>query len=126
VDFELRGCPIDRRQLLEVLSAYLANRKPNIPNTTVCVECKSRGLPCVMVADGTPCLGPVTHSGCGALCPGVRRGCYGCFGPATAPNMAALLPILHDCGMSAADTDRVFRTFAAAAPEFAERKADPS
>lgn len=54
VDFELRGCPIDRRQLLEVITAYLAGRRPNIPNTTVCTECKRRGLTCVMVADGTP------------------------------------------------------------------------
>ena len=30
VDFELRGCPIDRRQLLEVISALLVGRKPNI------------------------------------------------------------------------------------------------
>ena len=47
-------------------------RKPDIPDTSVCTECKRRGLTCVMVADGTPCLGPVTHAGCGALCPAVR------------------------------------------------------
>ena len=72
VDFELRGCPIDKRQLLEVISAFLAGRKPDIPDTSVCTECKRRGLTCVMVAHGTPCLGPVTHAGCGALCPAVR------------------------------------------------------
>src|SRR5271166_6665302 len=79
VDFELHGCPIDRRQLLEVITALLAGRKPNIPAHSVCFECKQRGNVCVVVAHGTPCLGPVTHAGCGALCPAHHRGCYGCF-----------------------------------------------
>ena len=115
VDFELRGCPIDRRQLLEVLTAFLAGRKPDLPDTSVCTECKRRGLTCVMVADGTPCLGPVTHAGCGALCPAYRRGCFGCFGPMAKPNVAALLPRLREAGMTDDEVDRVFLTFNAAA-----------
>jgi coenzyme F420-reducing hydrogenase gamma subunit len=115
VDFELRGCPIDRRQLLEVLTAFLSGRKPDLPDTSVCTECKRRGLTCVMVAEGTPCLGPVTHAGCGALCPAYRRGCFGCFGPMTKPNVAALVPRLRQAGMSEADVDRVFHTFNATA-----------
>jgi sulfhydrogenase subunit delta len=90
VDFELRGCPIDRRQLLEVLSAFLHDRRPEIPGHSVCVECKAAGNVCVTVAHGTPCLGPVTHAGCGALCPSYHRGCYGCFGPMETPNVASL------------------------------------
>jgi sulfhydrogenase subunit delta len=123
VDFELRGCPIDRRQLLEVITALLVGRKPDIPDTSVCTECKRRGLTCVMVANGTPCLGPVTHAGCGALCPGHSRGCYGCFGPMTSPNVPALVRQLHACGMSEDAVDRVFATFNVAAPEFARRAA---
>ncbi|MER7246921.1 hypothetical protein [Kribbella sp. NPDC000426] len=114
VDFELRGCPIDRRQLLEVLTAFLAGRKPDLPDTSVCTECKRRGLTCVMVADGTPCLGPVTHAGCGALCPAYRRGCFGCFGPMTKPNVKALIPRLREAGMTEDEVDRVFLTFNAA------------
>ncbi|NCL77916.1 oxidoreductase [Rhodococcus sp. YH1] len=121
VDFELRGCPIDRRQLLEVITAFLAGRRPNIPNTSVCTECKRRGLTCVMVADGTPCLGPVTHSGCGALCPAQSRGCYGCFGPTTDPNVASLAGWLRTCGMSDDDIDRAFATFNVGATVLAER-----
>jgi sulfhydrogenase subunit delta len=121
VDFELRGCPIDKGQLLEVISAFLAGRKPDIPDTSVCTECKRRGLTCVMVADGTPCLGPVTHAGCGALCPSVGRGCYGCFGPMTGANVPALIGQLRICGMSDGAVDRVFATFNVAAPLFAER-----
>jgi len=118
VDYELRGCPIDRGQLLEVLSAYLAGRKPDLPDHSVCFECKSRGTVCVTVADGTPCLGPVTHAGCGALCPAYRRGCFGCFGPMARPNTAAMIARLRAAGMSEADVRRVFRTFNAAAPEY--------
>ncbi|MFD8496367.1 oxidoreductase [Amycolatopsis sp. NPDC059657] len=111
VDFELRGCPIDRRQLLNTLCALLAGRKPDLPDTSVCTECKRRGLTCVMVADGTPCLGPVTHAGCGALCPAYRRGCFGCFGPMTEPNTKAFIPLLRVRGMSEGEIDRVFATF---------------
>ncbi|MFB7667722.1 oxidoreductase [Kitasatospora sp. NPDC056138] len=119
VDFELRGCPIDRRQLLEVITAYLAERKPNIPAHSVCFECKARGTTCVTVAHGTPCLGPVTHAGCGAICPAYDRGCYGCFGPSNSPNMPAMVRLLHHDGMNDRDVTRVFRTFNAASPEFA-------
>jgi sulfhydrogenase subunit delta len=124
VDFELRGCPIDKHQLLEVISAFLVGRKPDVPDTSVCTECKRRGLTCVMVADGTPCLGPVTHAGCGALCPAVGRGCYGCFGPMTGANLPALIGQLHACGMSDGAVDRVLSTFNAAAPDFAQRGTD--
>ncbi|RDI68327.1 oxidoreductase [Nocardia pseudobrasiliensis] len=124
VDVELRGCPIDRRQLLGTLDALLAGRTPDLPTTSVCTECKRRGTTCVTVAHGTPCLGPVTHAGCGALCPAYERGCYGCFGPMEQPNVGALLPILRINGMATDDIDRVFTTFAATAAEFAERPRD--
>jgi len=120
VDFELRGCPISKHQLLEVVSAFLQGRKPGIPSTSVCTECKLRGNVCVTVAHGTPCLGPVTHAGCGALCPAYNRGCFGCFGPMETPNTGALIPLLRRQGLSERDVERVFSTFNAAAPAFAE------
>jgi coenzyme F420-reducing hydrogenase gamma subunit len=120
VDFELRGCPIDKRQLLEVVSAFLLGRKPGIPSTSVCTECKRRGNVCVLVAHGTPCLGPVTHSGCGALCPSYNRGCYGCFGPMETPNTRSLTRQLKILGMDERSVQRVYRTFNANAPEFRE------
>jgi coenzyme F420-reducing hydrogenase gamma subunit len=120
VDFELRGCPIDKRQLLEVVSAYLAGRKPVVPTHSVCLECKLAGNVCVMVAHGTPCLGPVTHAGCGALCPSYNRGCYGCFGPKETPNIDSLAGWIRDLGMPPRDIGRVFRTFNANAPAFRE------
>jgi sulfhydrogenase subunit delta len=90
VDYELRGCPINKVQLLEVLRAFLAGRRPHIPAHSVCIDCKLAGQVCVMVARGEPCLGPITHAGCGALCPGYDRGCYGCYGPGESPNLRSL------------------------------------
>jgi coenzyme F420-reducing hydrogenase gamma subunit len=118
VDFELHGCPIDRGQLLELLSAYLNERRPAIVSHSVCMECKRRGTVCVMVAHGTPCLGPVTHAGCGALCPAHDRGCYGCFGPKETPNTASLSGWWKGMGVPDADLVRVYRTFHAAAEPF--------
>ena len=123
VDFELRGCPIDRGQLLEVITAFLAGRRPDIPDHAVCFPCKRRGIVCLPVAKGVPCLGPVTHDGCDALCPSYGRGCYGCFGPSASTNLPAFIPLLRRDGMSDTDVVRVLRTFNAAAPEFAEASA---
>jgi coenzyme F420-reducing hydrogenase gamma subunit len=118
VDFELRGCPIAKHQLLEVVSAFLAGRRPVVPTHSVCVECKLRGTVCVMVAHGTPCLGPVTHAGCGALCPAYDRGCYGCYGPMETPNAVSLSHRLGELGMDERALTRVYRTFNANAPGF--------
>ena len=90
VDFELRGCPIDKGQLLELISALLAGRRPDIPNESVCMACKRAGQVCVSVVSDQPCLGPVTHAGCGALCPRFARGCFGCYGPKEGANTAPL------------------------------------
>ena len=117
VDFELRGCPINKTQLLEVVSAFLAGRKPSVAAHSVCIECKQRGNVCVMV-QGTPCLGPVTHAGCGAICPSYRRGCYGCYGPMETPNTSALAGEWKMLGATSRDIMRAFRTFSAAAEPF--------
>jgi len=118
VDFELRGCPIDRRQLLEVLGAFLNGRRPNIPAYSECFECKRRGTVCVMVARGTPCLGPVTQAGCGNLCPPHQRGCYGCFGPMETPNTASLSGWFGSAGADQAKIRDLYRSFNAAAAPF--------
>jgi coenzyme F420-reducing hydrogenase gamma subunit len=118
VDFELRGCPVDKQQLLEVLAAAVQQRRPRIPTYSVCVECKRRGTVCVAVAHDTPCLGPVTQAGCGALCPTFDRGCYGCFGPQDTPNTVSIASRLSALGMAEPEVVRVFRTFNAASEPF--------
>jgi coenzyme F420-reducing hydrogenase gamma subunit len=118
VDFELRGCPVNKYQLIEVVSALLAGRKPNIPAYSVCIECKRAGNVCVMVAGGTPCLGPVTQAGCGAICPAYSRGCYGCFGPMEAPNARSLSLRWKEMGVDEGDVIRAYRTYNAFADAF--------
>jgi coenzyme F420-reducing hydrogenase gamma subunit len=118
VDLELRGCPIDKGQLVEVLAAAVQGRTPRIPTYSVCVECKRRGNVCVAVAGGEPCLGPVTQAGCGALCPSVNRGCYGCFGPQDSANLPAMTDRLREQGMSSRDAVRIYRTFNSGAEAF--------
>ncbi len=115
VDYELRGCPISKPQLLELITSYLSGKKPAIANESVCVECKRRGQICILVAKGTTCLGPVTHAGCGALCPSYDRGCYGCYGPKENANTQALADHVKGQGESQDDLRRLFRSFNAAA-----------
>ncbi len=115
VDLELRGCPIDRDQLLEAISALLAHRRPRLRAHSVCIECKRRGTPCLLVGGGVPCLGPVTAAGCGALCPSYGRGCFGCFGPQETPNPE---PLIEAVGWGSDEAVRALRTFNAAAPAF--------
>jgi coenzyme F420-reducing hydrogenase gamma subunit len=118
VDFELRGCPINKAQLLEVITAFLQGRKPNVAPHSVCIECKLRGNLCIMVAHGTPCLGPVTHAGCGALCPTYNRGCFGCYGPKETPNTVSLAAQWQVLGADDPRLLRAFRSFNAYAEPF--------
>lgn len=120
VDLELRGCPISKAQLVETVLALLHGRRPHLASTSVCFECKARGTTCVMVAHGTPCLGPVTHAGCNAICPAYNRGCYGCFGPMETPNVPALAAQWQALGVDDCGIVRALRTFNANAEEFRE------
>jgi coenzyme F420-reducing hydrogenase gamma subunit len=129
VDYELNGCPINKTQLVEVISAFLHGRKPSIPSSSVCLECKRRGNVCVTVAHGEPCLGPLVHAGCGAICPAYQRGCYGCFGPMETPNPPALSAHWAAQGMTPEEILRAFRGFTAYAEPFrkeSEKHAGPS
>jgi coenzyme F420-reducing hydrogenase gamma subunit len=129
VDAELRGCPIDGRQLIELLTAVATGRRPQLPDQAVCLECKRRGVACVVVARGLPCLGPVTQTGCGAICPVMGRGCYGCFGPREGANVDSLGAWYSDGQAHArpgasprapADVGRLFAGFTGAATPFRE------
>ena len=111
VDFELRGCPINKLQLIELITAILAGRKPGIPAYSVCMECKRKGNVCITVAQGVACLGPVTHAGCGALCPSFNRGCYGCYGPMESPNTESLSNQFRILGQNNGEITRAFRSF---------------
>ena len=125
VDFELRGCPVNKHQLLEVIGAFLVGRKPNVPTHSVCVSCKRRGTVCVTVAHGTPCLGPVTQAGCGAICPAYARGCYGCFGPHEQPNVPAMTRACRERGLDEREVRRLYHSFNVAAEPFRTGGGEP-
>lgn len=118
VDFELRGCPINTRQLVEVITSLLRGVRPKVPTHSVCLDCKRHGNVCITVAQGVPCLGPITQSGCGSLCPSFDRGCYGCYGPARQPNPQSLTDWLITQGRSTSDLIPLLRNFNGYAPEF--------
>lgn len=120
VDLELPGCPINKDQLLLVLAQMLAGSRPHVPDHALCLDCKRRGLVCVVVARGSPCMGPVTTTGCGVLCPAHDRPCYGCFGPAVEPNTASLAARFTQLGLSGEAIRSLFLAFYANAPEFKE------
>lgn len=118
VDFELHGCPVNKGQLLEVVTAFVQKRRPVLPNHSVCMDCKLRGNVCLTVAQGVSCLGPVTRAGCGALCPRYGRGCFGCYGPTEMPNTRALSELMNTLGKSHYDILLAFRGFNAFAEPF--------
>jgi coenzyme F420-reducing hydrogenase gamma subunit len=120
VDFELRGCPINKHQLVELISALLWGRRPRVPRYSVCVDCKRSGTVCVAVAQGIACLGPVTQAGCGVICPSYNRECFGCFGPKEKPNLISLTNYYKDRGTDAGHLLRLTHNFNAYAPEFRE------
>jgi coenzyme F420-reducing hydrogenase gamma subunit len=119
VDFELRGCPVDKHQLIEVILAFAQGRQPKTSTECVCQGCKRRGTVCVVVAQKKACLGPVTQAGCGSICPAYDRGCYACFGPSAQPNMPALSQGLLADKLSNSQAAKYLQSFHAASPEFA-------
>jgi sulfhydrogenase subunit delta len=120
VDLELPGCPINKNQLLGVLGQMLVGARPRVPNHALCLECKRQHLVCVLVAHGSPCMGPVTSTGCGVLCPSYDRPCYSCFGPSVQPQTAALAERFGQLGLKPDEIRRLFQTFYANASEFKE------
>ncbi|MBT7599571.1 MAG: oxidoreductase [Anaerolineae bacterium] len=120
VDMELWGCPVDKKQLLEVIVALLQNRRPVLLQSSVCMECKQAGTICVLVAEGTPCIGPATRAGCGAVCPTMGRGFYGCFSPQDGANTDSLSDILTDIERYPGETERLFNNISNFAPAFHE------
>lgn len=120
VDLEIWGCPVNGRQVLAAVRSLLSGVSPWMEKDKVCMECKRQQTVCVMVTKGIPCMGPVTRTGCGALCPSFGRDCYACYGPAENPNTLSLARRLEGLGLVPEAVARRFRFINAAAPGFAE------
>lgn len=100
VDYEIWGCPVTTSSVSEVLASFLIEKRPALPQYSLCMECKRVPLPCILVAGGEPCLGPITRAGCDALCPSFSHACYGCFGPRDGANIESLLNKFRESGLS--------------------------
>lgn len=120
VDLELWGCPVSEHQVLTAIGSLLAGAPPAVPDESLCLECKRQHAVCVMVTRGAPCLGPVTRTGCGALCPRLGRDCYGCYGPAEHPNTQALGRRFAGLGLVDEAIARRFHFINSQAPDFLE------
>jgi coenzyme F420-reducing hydrogenase gamma subunit len=120
VDLELWGCPVSGRQILAALRALLSGVVPPEDEDKVCMECKRRQTVCVMVTRGIPCMGPVTRTGCGAICPAFGRDCYACYGPAENVNTPSLSRRLEGLGLTREAVAARFHFIDNGAPAFLE------
>lgn len=120
VDLELWGCPIGSHQIVAAVRSLLFGVSPVEDGDKVCMDCKRKGNVCVLVTRGEPCMGPVTRTGCGALCPSFGRECYACFGPSDNPNTASYATRLEGLGLPQDEVARRFLFINNAAPEFLE------
>lgn len=118
VDLELWGCPVNARQVFQAVRQLLFGVSPVVDKDKLCVECKRQQHVCVLVAKGIPCMGPVTHTGCGALCPAFGRDCYACFGPAENPNTASLSRRFDGLGLMPESVAQRFHFINSHAPAF--------
>jgi len=118
VDFELWGCPVNTQQVLYVIRSLLFGTTPKIKHDAVCLECKRQNNVCVVVTKKEPCMGPITQTGCGALCPSLNRACYACYGPAENPNTLSLGTWFQQHGLSDSTISNQFLHINNQAPVF--------
>lgn len=124
VDFELWGCPVSSQQVttfvsqLMTFSRYTANPKLVPDKEKLCMACKRSGNVCVLITGQSPCMGPVTRTGCGAICPSFGKACYSCYGPSEQPNCRSLANRLHGIGLLEDEVIDLFAQFHSNSPAF--------
>jgi sulfhydrogenase subunit delta len=112
-EFQLPGCPIERKEFLALVRAVLAGTTPELPAVPVCWECKTSELPCRVIVFKEVCCGAMTRGGCGARCPGHGVACAGCRGPVEEPHYDANATMFADRGLSWHDIAARMRIFSA-------------
>ncbi len=119
VDFNLRGCPPNKDEFIEVVKQVLLGKTPKESSSPVCVECKQNKNPCFLL-EKEFCLGPLTYSGCDAICINNGVPCEGCRGPLDDANIAAEVKLLKTFGMTEEDVKEKARLFSATAKKYEE------
>lgn len=112
VDYNVHGCPMDKYELLRIISHLLHGKEPVIPNYPVCVECKRRETVCRFHV-GDHCMGQTARAGCGAPCPADGIPCEACRGFVDKPNQEALKKVLLAAGLSEDRAENKSRMFTA-------------
>jgi coenzyme F420-reducing hydrogenase gamma subunit len=110
VDYEVRGCPMSAPEYLHILKSLILNRKPEIFDHAVCVECKLNENECVL-DKGMFCLGPVSRAGCDAICPANGQYCTGCRGPISNINKNGTIDMLKKHGFSKDEAIKKMKMF---------------
>ena len=105
VDMYIPGCPIDKTEFLGAVSKLVAGRHPYLLKAPVCLECRWKENPCMLYA-GRFCAGPLTKSGCGAVCPTHNLPCVGCWGPTDDLNVSSEYQLLKEKGY---DPDEIIK-----------------
>jgi len=110
VDHYLSGCPIDRRQIFSLVTRLARGFQPESPTLPVCMECRFKDNNCLLY-DKKFCLGPITSTGCGAVCPSLNLSCVGCFGLNEDGNLPSQVKKLEENGFKKEDVVRRIRIF---------------
>ncbi len=121
VDYYMRGCPVDRSEIIDVLSSLLIGKTPEPKHYSVCVECKLAEYVCLLT-EGKLCMGPVTNAGCKARCLAFSVPCDGCRGPYDQANLESFIEILKEKKISSEDILRKFRMYTSWAPPYRKLK----
>ncbi len=99
VDLEIPGCPVSKEEIERVVQHLVWDLPLPSYAYPVCLQCKQRYTVCRFDM-GELCLGPITRAGCNAPCPAGGLGCWGCRGPAEAPNYDEFFALAEERGFS--------------------------
>jgi sulfhydrogenase subunit delta len=108
VDLVIRGCPIDKKEFLDIVKLLLLGEHAVQKEEAVCAECRLNEIDCI-IENGGKCLGPITYCGCGAVCPHNGTWCIGCRGAMTDLNLDALISRLKKNGFKKSEIIRLIR-----------------
>ncbi|MFA6048745.1 MAG: oxidoreductase [Candidatus Micrarchaeia archaeon] len=116
VDFQLRGCPVSRREVLDTLHSLAVGKIPVVESRDVCSECRTRENKCLFPQ--APCMGPISLAGCEAVCTSNGFVCEGCRGPTDDANIAIFVQMCRQHGLSIEEIRKKLIAFAGSSKKY--------